>query len=57
MANTHTMSSNQTLPPMDLREGLNLAYETVYEGVRETAETLQAAVTEERAQGRWPIRG
>ncbi len=42
---------------MDLREGLNLAYETVYEGVRETAETLQAAVTEERAQGRWPIRG
>jgi hypothetical protein len=48
---------HQSGPPGDMREGFNRAYDVVREGVLETAETLQEAVTEERAQGRWPLRG
>ncbi|CAD5224874.1 unnamed protein product [Bursaphelenchus xylophilus] len=38
--------------PSDLREGLHLAYDTVYEGVRETAFELSQAAKEDRARVR-----
>ncbi|KAI1732177.1 autophagy-related protein 2 like protein B [Ditylenchus destructor] len=43
----------------DIREGLTMAYDTVREGVWDTAQTLQAAAQEDRACGssNWGIRG
>uniref|UniRef100_A0A183V3U4 Autophagy-related protein 2 n=1 Tax=Toxocara canis TaxID=6265 RepID=A0A183V3U4_TOXCA len=44
-------------PPNDLREGFHMAYETVKEGVNDTAQVLQLAAQEDRAEGHWPLRG
>ncbi|VDK18854.1 unnamed protein product [Anisakis simplex] len=44
-------------PPNDLREGFHMAYETVREGVTDTAQVLQLAAQEDRAEGYWPLRG
>jgi autophagy-related protein 2 len=43
--------------PNDIREGFNMAFGTVYEGVVDSAQTLQQATQEDRAHGQWPIRG
>uniref|UniRef100_A0A914VF89 Autophagy-related protein 2 n=1 Tax=Plectus sambesii TaxID=2011161 RepID=A0A914VF89_9BILA len=43
--------------PNDFREGLHMAYDAVREGVVDTAEVLHLAAQEDRAQGRWPLRG
>uniref|UniRef100_A0A915BPE2 Autophagy-related protein 2 n=2 Tax=Parascaris univalens TaxID=6257 RepID=A0A915BPE2_PARUN len=44
-------------PPNDLREGFHMAYETVKEGMSDTAQVLQLAAQEDRAEGHWPLRG
>uniref|UniRef100_A0AC34Q1V3 Autophagy-related protein 2 n=1 Tax=Panagrolaimus sp. JU765 TaxID=591449 RepID=A0AC34Q1V3_9BILA len=48
---------NQQRVPNDFREGLHMAMGTVYEGVLNSAQTLQMATQEDRAHGQWPIRG
>jgi len=37
----------------DIREGLSMAFDTVREGVMDTAQTLHAAVEEDREYGQW----
>ncbi|KAK0396369.1 hypothetical protein QR680_001695 [Steinernema hermaphroditum] len=39
--------------PNDLRAGLSMAFDTVRDGVYDTADVLQMAVQEDRAEGQW----
>ncbi|KAE9553911.1 hypothetical protein FO519_002900 [Halicephalobus sp. NKZ332] len=43
--------------PNDIRDGFHMAMGTVYEGVVNSAQTLQMATQEDRAHGQWPLRG
>ncbi|VDP43760.1 unnamed protein product [Soboliphyme baturini] len=43
--------------PADFREGLSMACSTVKTGFSETAQAIAIATQEERARGRWMIRG
>jgi len=53
----HLAIANSARTPNDLREGLHMAYDTVCEGVSDTAQVLQAAAVDDRAGGHWPLRG
>ncbi|TMS36037.1 hypothetical protein L596_003303 [Steinernema carpocapsae] len=43
----------RTKIPNDLRAGLSMAYDTVRDGVYDTADVLHMAVQEDRAEGQW----
>jgi len=55
----YTRASQNSRVAGDFREGMAMAYDTFSEGVRETAQTLQAAAQEDRASGgtQWGLKG
>jgi autophagy-related protein 2 len=52
------MALQRVRVPGDIREGLHMAYDTVREGVRDTAQCIHNATQEDRAAGaHWGFRG
>uniref|UniRef100_A0A915EK28 Uncharacterized protein n=1 Tax=Ditylenchus dipsaci TaxID=166011 RepID=A0A915EK28_9BILA len=47
----HDASAQRVKVAGDIREGLTMAYDTLREGVMDTAQTLQAAAQQDRAHG------